>query len=143
MHLEIEQIVYLHQFHALCAHQAERLLHLPHTGLLAAGPDFGGEKILVAIAEFSGEVTHHAFGFAVHGRGVDYAAAEGSEFEQYLFEFGPLDCFRADVKRIVGADADHRQQLAGFRNRPLNQGFVLCVCGHGQQGSGADSGEVF
>ena len=68
MHIEIEQIVYLHQIHARGTHEFERLLHLPHAFLLPLGPDFGGEKELVACAELGREIADHAFGLAIHWR---------------------------------------------------------------------------
>jgi hypothetical protein len=49
--LDVEQVVHLHEVHALRLHETKGFLHLPDALLAAAGPDLGREEKAVAQAE--------------------------------------------------------------------------------------------
>src|SRR5229473_3660913 len=126
---DIDQVVHLHEVHLLHFQAAERLLHLPEAFGAAAGPDLGGDEEPLAQAERGDEIARHGLARAVHRRGIHDPAAAGGESLQHFAQRRALGGSGADVERLPGADADHRQRLARRRNGPRDQ-FLLVVWHH-------------
>src|SRR6266480_4842803 len=136
---DIHQVVHLHEVHLLHFQAAERLLHLPHACVAAAGPDLGGDEEPLAQAQLGDQVPGHGLGRAVHRRGVHDPAAAGREGLQHLAQQRALGGSGADVERLPGADTDHRQRLERRGNGPRDQllGVVWHHAARRERGKGA------
>ncbi len=129
---EVEQVVHLHEVDAVSAQEAEGILHLPHAGVAARGPDFRRQEERLRDAELGGEIADHPLGPAVHWRAVDDRAARLHEEPQHVGERRAVRAGRADIERAIGAESDRGEQLARLRDLPL-QHWLSSPCGAGTQ----------
>ena len=124
MRLDIGEVVYLHEVHALDAHPAQRLLHLPGALVAPVRPYLGGEKQLLADSELGGEIAHDGFARAVHRRAVDHACTATGEERQHLAQRRARRRILTDIEGLPGSEADDRQALAACGDRPSDE---LCA----------------
>ena len=75
---------------------------------------FGRDEGLLPIADFFEQLADRTFGFPIGRRGVDHPRTVAGQCFEYFFTCLALIGRRRAV--IVGADADHGQSLAGFRD---------------------------
>jgi hypothetical protein len=106
----VDEVVHLHEVHALHAHAAKRGLHLPDALLAAARPDLGRHEELSGEAELDREIADHGLGGAVHWRGIDQAP---TGFMKRAQDFSQRRRGAAThVEGLPGADADDGQRFA-------------------------------
>ena len=114
----IDQIVDLHQVDALGSQPGHRALHRFNSGLLAARPNFGGEKKLVAQSELARESADHLLGPAIHWRGVDHAAAQLHEERKHIAELLFVVRIQIHIEDVPGSKSDDGELLARRWNHP-------------------------
>ncbi len=119
---DIDEVVDLHQVHALDAQAPERVLHLADARVAAAGPDLGGDEKPVAHAELGDQVAGDRLGRAVHGRRVHDIPVQEL---QHLPQGRTCGRIAADVEGLPGADTDGGKLFAGGRNC-AHQEFRCC-----------------
>jgi hypothetical protein len=129
VHRPVDEVVDLHQVEALDAPQLARAFHLPDAGAAADDPDLGGRKHLAASPQFREQLADHRLRRAVHRRRIDEGPAAVEERAQHRCERGAPLRVASSVKGQPGADADHRQPLAGGRDRPRDRQRRLRAAG--------------
>jgi hypothetical protein len=87
-------------------------------GLLAPGPDLGGEERLVARLHLRQQVADHAFRAAVHGRGIDQRRAGIEQQAQHFLALGAGGRVLADIEALPGAEAHDRQLFGRLGDGP-------------------------
>ena len=113
--LPVPQIVDLQQVEARDAPAPGGLRDL-RLAVGGRGPDLVGGEQARRPAQLCQRVADHRLGGAVHGRGIDHAAARLEEGGHDGAAFGPQHGIVADVEGDPAAEPDRRDRLAGCRN---------------------------
>jgi len=114
------QVVDLHEVDRPDLEAPERFLdQFRRIGQLAPDRRLGGEEQTVAVAQFLHRAADHEFRIAIAVSGVHHGAAEVRHLFKDLATRGVLH--RVGDTVGVGAESDHRQALAGRRDRPRDQ----------------------
>jgi hypothetical protein len=100
-----------------------RTFHLRDEILVVVGTHLGGEKYLVAYFHVRQQVADHRFRGTVRRRSIDQLCAAGQQRLYDLAAFSTFCLIVINIKNDRSAEANHRQQLFRFRDRPGKQGL--------------------